>query len=355
MSVRVQVGDDEFAQARLSTVRPDGRTSARNPATAWCSSMPSPSTVASVLRALAAASMRGFERHIDDVGDDGVVGQGGWVGGQALIAMHAKRCGVDQQRRIAKQLRGCRLRMRTDAIAELVGKFHRTCNSAVDDADVGETALLERVDDRPRSATGAQDHGDVASRSPTRRKMVEIGGKSIGICIAAPQHPVLQPHGVDRTNLLGGLIAALDRSESSFLVRDGDVATTQPSRGKAADEGSEIPGRNIDSGVAAVNVVTLQPMTVDFGERECAIGWPQTNAFNSAIDGPELAQFLEYRQQRQADDGEVVALDLVEQLDTFAFDLVGADARQRLLADTGEMAAMKAGSSARMVSEAIAT
>src|SRR4051812_40513430 len=76
-----------------------------------------------------------------------------------------------------------------------------------------------------------------------------------------------------------------------------------------------------------------------FGERECAIGCPVTKAFFSAIDRSKRAQFLQHRQQRQADNGEIVAFDLVEQLDAFALDLVGADAGQRLDADARQMAA----------------
>ena len=34
---------------------------------------------------------RRFQRHIDNVGDDGMVRQPGRIGGQAFIAMHAKR------------------------------------------------------------------------------------------------------------------------------------------------------------------------------------------------------------------------------------------------------------------------
>ena len=54
---------------------------------------------------------------------------------------------------------------------------------------------------------------------------------------------------------------------------------------------------------------------------------------------PEIAQFCQQRQQRQADDGEMIAVDLLEQLDALALDLVGADAGQRLVADAGQMAA----------------
>ena len=94
------------------------------------------------------------------------------------------------------------------------------------------------------------------------------------------------------------------------------------------------------------------------GERECAIGWPQTKAFCHCQPSmaPELAQFLQQRQQRQADDGEIVALDLLEELDALALDLVGADAEFSAMAPTrARCRPMKAGSSLRIVSLATPT
>ena len=57
------------------------------------------------------------------------------------------------------------------------------------------------------------------------------------------------------------------------------------------------------------------------------------------VDHAMLAQRGEQRQQRQAENGEIVAVDLVEELDAEPFDLVGADGGQRRLAHGGEIAA----------------
>src|SRR5690349_9032099 len=80
-----------------------------------------------------------------------------------------------------------------------------------------------------------------------------------------------------------------------------------------------------------------------FGERECAIGWPVTNAFFSAIDGSQCTQFLQHRQERQADDRKIVAFYLFEELDALALDLVGADACQGLCADARQVPADEGG------------
>src|SRR5690606_41396492 len=76
------------------------------------------------------------------------------------------------------------------------------------------------------------------------------------------------------------------------------------------------------------------------GERECAIGWSQTKARTgwSAIDRSEAAQLGEQGQHGHADNREVIALDTLEQLDSGAFDLIGAHALQSLLPNPGEVA-----------------
>ena len=70
------------------------------------------------------------------------------------------------------------------------------------------------------------------------------------------------------------------------------------------------------------------------GEREWAIGQPITKALaarssDHAFDAGLVAQEGEQRKQRQAEDREIVALDLLEELDAEPLELVGADARQR--------------------------
>jgi hypothetical protein len=64
------------------------------------------------------------------------------------------------------------------------------------------------------------------------------------------------------------------------------------------------------------------------GEREWEIGCPQTKARLpvSAINRFHPAKRRQQRQKRKADDGEVVAVDLLEELDPRALDLIGADA-----------------------------
>src|SRR5690606_40375279 len=59
----------------------------------------------------------------------------------------------------------------------------------------------------------------------------------------------------------------------------------------------------------------------------------------SAINGSKISQFREKGKKGQTDDGEMVTLNTLEELDALTFDLIGADARQCLVADAGQMPA----------------
>ena len=97
--------DDEHHEAprcAATWARSSGVTSGRTPnqrskpGTAWCSSMPSPSTVR-FPACLGGGKERGLERAIDDVGDDGVGGKHGKVDVERRLARHAEAGGVDQE------------------------------------------------------------------------------------------------------------------------------------------------------------------------------------------------------------------------------------------------------------------
>src|SRR6478735_12717847 len=77
------------------------------------------------------------------------------------------------------------------------------------------------------------------------------------------------------------------------------------------------------------------------GEREWATGQPMTQArFTvSAFDGAFAPERIEQRQQRKAKNGEIVAVDLFEQLNSEPLELIGADRAQNLLTRGGKIAA----------------
>ena len=80
---------------------------------------------------------RRLQRHIDDVGDDRMVGQAAsGSAGKLAVAMHAERGGVHQQVGIAKQFRQRVERDAPKRRAETMRQFHGALDRAVDDADI---------------------------------------------------------------------------------------------------------------------------------------------------------------------------------------------------------------------------
>ena len=184
------------------------------------------------------------------------------IGGQVFIAVHAECRGVDQQAGIAEQFGSGAGAMRRDPGAEAVGQFARPLEGAVDDADVGNAALLQRVDHRPRGAAGTENHGG-PGLLPARCKFVEIGGEAFGIGVAADKRVAFEPKRVDGANHLGRRIVADDRREGGFLVRDGHVAACKTLFAQAAREAGEILRRDVDRLIGPGDPVVLQPKAVD--------------------------------------------------------------------------------------------
>src|SRR5512147_2758353 len=79
------------------------------------------------------------------------------------------------------------------------------------------------------------------------------------------------------------------------------------------------------------------------GEREWATGQPMTHARftggSSTFDGAFAPERIEQRQQRKAEDGEIIAVDLLEQLNSETFELISPDRAQNLFTGRGEITA----------------
>ena len=81
-----------------------------------------------------------------------------------------------------------------------------------------------------------------------------------------------------------------------------------------------------------------------------ATGFIMTMAHGS-FDRSLASQIRQKRQQRQAENGEIVPLDALEQLDALALDLIGADAAERAFADARrDSGRFRPASAGRMVS-----
>ena len=95
------------------------------------------------------------------------------------------------------------------------------------------------------------------------------------------------------------------------------------------------------STVVAINLVVLQPIAVNC-RRAGMLDRPPNDAgaaHGSALDRALAPQGVEQRQQGKAQDGKIIAVDFLEQLDAESFELIGADGAQHLLAGGSEIAA----------------
>src|SRR5690606_541969 len=110
---------------------------------------------------------------------------------------------------------------------------------SIDDADIGEAARLQRVDDRACRATCSQNRCGCHLR-PAGSPLVEVGGKTVAVSVAAAELTILEPERVRRADNLGRFILLLKQGKSGFLMRDCDVAAGNALPANIFDEGGKL-------------------------------------------------------------------------------------------------------------------
>ena len=153
--------------------------------------------------------------------------------------MHAERRRVDQQAGVGEQFRQA---LRADA-----PKCRRRNDRASSWAR-SSVRLTMRMSPMPRccsawmtarAAPPAPSTTAALGRFPARRVLVEIGGKAVGVGVAAAELAVLEPERVDRADQLGRLVARGDAGEGGFLVRDRDIAAGKARSRQVGQEARE--------------------------------------------------------------------------------------------------------------------
>src|SRR5690606_23916640 len=109
-----------------------------------------------------------------------------------------------------------------DAAAKTVAQFLCARNRAVDDSNIADAALPERVNHGPSSTPSAK-HDGWPVPVPARRKFIQIGREAFRIGIAAGQSAIFEPQRVDCPDHFGSGVAPGDRGKGGFLVRYRDV------------------------------------------------------------------------------------------------------------------------------------
>src|SRR6202035_5702465 len=95
------------------------------------------------------------QRHIDQIGDNGVTGQSPNIGLEFRLPGHAERGGVDEERRIAEQVVQLVPRGDLQTFEEALAQDFGAVRAAVDHRDALDAARQQCVDHRMRRAAGA--------------------------------------------------------------------------------------------------------------------------------------------------------------------------------------------------------
>src|SRR5580693_5752773 len=136
------------------------------------------------------------QRHIDQIGDNGVTGQPPNVGLEFRLPGHAQRGGVDKECRVAEQVVQLfprrDLRPFEEALAQGFGAVRR----AIDDGDALDTTRQQRVNDRVRRAAGTEYDRVARLAIPLRRAGVEIVQKTFDVGVGRMQKTAGDPQRV---------------------------------------------------------------------------------------------------------------------------------------------------------------
>src|SRR5580658_2276236 len=214
-----------------------------------------------------AFGLRGFDqwrdqRHIDQIGDNGVAGQSPNIGLEFGLPGHAQRGGVDQQSRVAEQVvqlfpRGD-LQTFEEALAQSFGALRR----AIDHRDALDTARQQRVDHRVRRAAGPDHDRVVEPALPLRRASVEVVQETFDVGVGRMQKTAGDPQRVGGADRLGALIWQRKR-QRLFLVRHRDIGADIIARVERLHKGIEFVRRHRLAAVFAGDAVSLQPIVMN--------------------------------------------------------------------------------------------
>ena len=149
----------------------------------------------------------------------------------------------------------------------------------VDDQDMLEIALHERVDDCARRPACADDERQSPAIVPSRRRFVQVPMKARDVGVVAPEEPILAPQRIDGAERFRDGRAAIASGEGRHLVRNRDVRADQAVLSDPRRELGERAGRHRKPFVAGVVFRSRSSQNSwIIGERECSIGQPATPA-----------------------------------------------------------------------------
>ncbi len=218
------------------------------------------------------------------------------------------------------------LKWTTKAIHQLVGAF----DGAVNDMDLGDLALAQCLEDCTARSTGTKNDGafDPVPTGLCASRLATKPRPSVLVACSLPssrQSVFAAPSSSAREST-----RSASRQAASLGDRDVSTAEGRSLLFQACDEIRKIGRRDSDLLVGSLQTKDGQPMSVDqwrTGMLDRVAGDKARAGIvsrESRMVNSKLPQFFEEGKQRQAQDGEVIASDRIEQLNALPFQLIAA-------------------------------
>ncbi len=179
------------------------------------------------------------------------------------MAFHAEDARVDEQ----IDARHGRVepvpRRREDPVAIRRRQILGVAQRAIDDEDMLEVALDERVNDRSRRPARPDDESQAPAIVPPRRRFVQVPQKAGDVGVVAPQEPVLAPKRIHGAERLRDRSSAVAGSERRHLVRHRDVRADQAVLSDPGRELGEGARRHRKPLVTGLDPAQIEPELMD--------------------------------------------------------------------------------------------
>ncbi len=144
---------------------------------------------------------------------------------------HAERGRVDDKTSIGNKSLRLIPAMGVNARAEMRRQFFRPAQRAVHHRNMTDAARQKRMNHRPACPAGTQNQSAI-SLVPAGSGSIQIGGKTIGIGVAAAKPAIFKPECVDRADGAGCFIKAFSSGIGRLLVGNGDISASKAICGK---------------------------------------------------------------------------------------------------------------------------
>ena len=122
----------------------------------------------------------------------------------------------------------------------------------------------QRIDDGPRGAASAHDHGGASIRAPAREGLAQVLHESIPVVVRAGQGAVrIDGDAGDGADAPGARIRMIDDAQRLFLVGNGEVAARKAKGGEGAQGLLQSLRLDGEGHIGSRQPIALEPVVVE--------------------------------------------------------------------------------------------